>query len=114
MKIYISERFKFPTPFSPQNLSNPPCSQSPTACTYRKGLQEHQTLNDALHCVARQTERARQMATLSTDGRRQRCMDQGPSVALGQRQTGRQWSRAHESLQRVHSRLANGRVERVR
>lgn len=55
------------------------------------------------------------MATLSTDGGRQRCMDEGPSVALRQRQTGWQWSRSHESLQRVHShvvvRTAEGRGE---
>lgn len=76
----------------------------PLVATYRKRFQEHQTLDNPLHRVARQTERAGQMATLSADGRRQRRVHQRPSVTLRHRQTGRQRSVPHEPLQRVHSR----------
>lgn len=72
--------------------------------TNRERFKKHQTLYDALHCVAGQRERAGQVAALATDRAGQRSVHQRPSVALRQWQAGRQRCRTHEALQRVHGR----------
>lgn len=77
--------------------------------TYRKCLEEHQTLNNAFHSVAGETERARQMSSLlvaQRGGGGEAGVHQGATRAHvpGRAENPRQGRAFHQPSQRVHSR----------